>query len=124
MTEEFNFAIKSIPFDEDYHPSENTRITTNFANLARGENRRENLRNALRMIDNRFNALAVWDNPDADRYAVELAIVSVELSFDSASPAFPLIEILKTTILDRSSGKRIDGIAVCNNRATACAAHT
>jgi hypothetical protein len=65
---EFTFSIKSIAFDEDYVPADNTRITTNFANLARGEHRRANLSRALRMIDNRFNALAHWDNPTADRY--------------------------------------------------------
>jgi hypothetical protein len=64
MSEEFTFTVKRVRFDENYRPSDNTRITTNFANLARGQNRRENLRNALRMIDNRFNALAHWDNPN------------------------------------------------------------
>ncbi|MFX6555945.1 putative oxygenase MesX, partial [Acinetobacter baumannii] len=60
MSEDFTFAIKRIRFDENYRPSENTRITTNFANLARGERRQENLRNTLKMIDNRFNDLACW----------------------------------------------------------------
>ncbi len=36
MSKEFTFAIKSICFDEDYRPADNTRITTNFANLAAG----------------------------------------------------------------------------------------
>lgn len=57
------FNITSIIFDENYHPSNSTRLTTNFANLARGESRQENLRNTLNMINNRFNALAHWDNP-------------------------------------------------------------
>ena len=70
MNKEFTFTIKSISFDENYNPSENTRITTNFANLARGEKRQDNLRNTLVMIDNRFNSLAHWDNPKADRYSV------------------------------------------------------
>ncbi|UDF05309.1 DUF1852 domain-containing protein [Asticcacaulis sp. AND118] len=116
MTKDFTFTIKSILFDEDYSPSDNTRITTNFANLARGENRQENLRNALRMIHNRFNALAHWDNPKADRYAVELHIISVEMNIgaEGDSDAFPLIEILKTNILDRHTGQRTEGI-VGNN---------
>ena len=75
MTQDFTFGIKSIAFDENYHPSDNTRITTNFANLARGTSRQENLRNTLRMIDNRFNELAHWDNPKGDRYSVELDII-------------------------------------------------
>ncbi|NLS00827.1 DUF1852 domain-containing protein [Rhizobium sp. P38BS-XIX] len=116
MNNEFTFSIKSLSFDEDYHPSDNTRITTNFANLARGESRQENLRNALRMIDNRFNALAHWDNPKGDRYSVELDIISVEMNIDAKgnNDAFPLIEILKTNIVDRKTNERIEGI-VGNN---------
>ncbi|MBG7618065.1 DUF1852 domain-containing protein [Herbaspirillum sp. AP02] len=116
MTKEFAFAIKSIHFDEDYRPSENTRITTNFANLARGESRQENLRNTFCMIDNRFNALAHWDNPAGDRYHVALEIVSVEMMVagQAAAQGLPLIEILKTTIIDQKTGERIAGI-VGNN---------
>lgn len=116
MSTDLNFTIKSICFDEDYRPAEHTRVTTNFANLARGKSRQENLRNALRMIDNRFNALAHWDNPNGDRYAVELDIISVEMNIDAQgnNDAFPLIEILKTTIVDRKTDERIEGI-VGNN---------
>ena len=63
MSKKFTCSIKSIRFDENYHPSESTRLTTNFANLARGESRQENLRKTLQMINNRFNGLAHWDNP-------------------------------------------------------------
>lgn len=110
---DFTFAIKSVRFDEDYQPSENTRITTNFANLARGKSRQENLRNTFRMIDNRFNALVHWDNPEGDRYAVQLEIISVEMNIggERSSAALPLIEILKTNIIDRKNDKRIEGIA-------------
>ncbi|MCL7713842.1 DUF1852 domain-containing protein [Stenotrophomonas mori] len=116
MNEAFEFSIKSIRFDEHYEPSDSTRLTTNFANLARGQNRAENLRNTLRMIDNRFNNLAHWDNPGADRYSVELEIISAEMKVaaDGRGEAFPLIEILKTTIVDRKAGARIEGI-VGNN---------
>jgi len=116
MSREFTFRIKSTRFDEDYRPSESTRITTNFANLARGESREDNLRNTLRMIDNRFNSLAHWDNPSRDRYSVELDIISVEMAIDTANSgdAFPLIEILKTTVVDNETGERIDGM-VGNN---------
>lgn len=116
MIKTLGFNIKRISFDEDYRPSENTRVTTNFANLARGENRQENLRNALKMIDNRFNALAHWDNPKGDRYSVELEIISVEMRVgaEGNDDAFPLIEILKTNIVDQKTGERIEGI-VGNN---------
>ncbi|ARS52504.1 MULTISPECIES: DUF1852 domain-containing protein [Kushneria] len=113
MNEKFAFNIKSIGFDEHYRPSDSTRTTTNFANLARGEKRQENLRNTLKMINNRFNALAHWDNSEGDRYTVELDIISVEMAVCSAcaSDALPLIEILKTSIVDGKFNKRMEGIA-------------
>jgi hypothetical protein len=114
MNNNFTFTTKSLRFDENYNPSTSTRITTNFANLARGEKRQENLHNALVMIDNRFNSLANWDNPKSDRYAVELDIISVELKIESAGTSFPVIEILKTNIVDKKTNERIEGI-VGNN---------
>lgn len=116
MPPELTFKLKSISFDENYQPSDNTRITTNFANMARGSSRQQNLNNALRMIDHRFNDLAHWDNPTGDRHTVELEIISVEIKMDpqGQDDALPLIEILKTSILDKKADKRIEGI-VGNN---------
>lgn len=116
MTNEFTFKISTTRFDEDYAPSENSRITTNFANLARGEHRHQNLRNALTMINRRFNDLAEWDNGNQDRYEVELEIVSADLQFTAADQdqQFPFLEILDVQILDRLSGIRHPGI-VGNN---------
>ncbi|ELP5692636.1 MULTISPECIES: DUF1852 domain-containing protein [Enterobacter] len=113
MSNAFTFSLKRSCFDENYNPSENTRTTTNFANLARGEKRQQNLRNTLVMMNNRFNALARWDNPKADRYALELDIISVDLHIGAEKP-FPAIEILQTTIIDKKTQERIDGI-VGNN---------
>ncbi|WP_122081635.1 DUF1852 domain-containing protein [Vibrio coralliirubri] len=110
MNKEFNFTIKSISLDENYQPADSTRITTNFANLARGDSRQANLRNALQMIDNSFNALAHWDNPKGDRYSVELEIISVDMDIESNGEVFPSIEVLKTNIVDRKTNERIEGI--------------
>jgi Domain of unknown function (DUF1852) len=116
MADAFTFSITTTPFDEDYTPSESSRITTNFANLARGENRQENLHNALTMINRRFNALAHWDNPNGDRYALELEIVTAKVHFtsDGEERQFPLLEVLDTSIVDRQTGARSHGI-VGNN---------
>ncbi|MFT9025332.1 DUF1852 domain-containing protein [Acetobacter indonesiensis] len=113
MIQDTTFSIHRLRFDENYHPTDRTRLTTNFANLARGESRQENLRNVLRMIDNRFNDLAHWDNAKRDRYTLELEIVSVEmnLAFAGKSGSFPLIEVLYTTIVDKNTNKRIEGLA-------------
>ena len=110
MSNDFTYTIKRISFDEDYHPSNNSRITTNFANLARGESRKENLSNTLRMINGRFNALANWDNPKGDRYSIDLEIISVDIDVEGNGQSFPSIEILKTYINDHIKNKRIEGI--------------
>ncbi|MCP1315524.1 MULTISPECIES: DUF1852 domain-containing protein [unclassified Halomonas] len=114
MSSDLAFSIKQIRFDEEYRPSSNTRITTNFANLARGEKRQENLRNTLDMINNRFNALVQWDNPEGNRYRVELDIVSVDMAVGGEGAPFQIIEILKTRFVDTRTGRRIEGI-VGNN---------
>lgn len=114
MNKEFTYSLERIIFNEDYRPSNSTRITTNFANLARGERRQENLRNALAMIDRRFNALAEWDNPKRDRYSLELEIISVNIDVEGSGRTFPSIEILKTNILDKKTNEIIEGI-VGNN---------
>lgn len=113
MNNALDFIVRRTRFDENYLPADSTRLTTNFANLARGASRQENLRNTLRMIDNRFNSLACWDNPTGDRYAVDIDIISVDIRMqaDGSPDTFPLIEILQTHIFDRSTGQHIDGIA-------------
>ncbi|MBM7454732.1 hypothetical protein HNR62_000561 [Oceanisphaera litoralis] len=116
MSNDFKFSVNSIAFDENYQPADSTRATTNFANLARGESRQKNLRNTLTMINNRFNALVNWDNPRADRYSVELEIISVDMDIDNEGKAhtFPTIEVLKTIIVDHKTKQRTEGI-VGNN---------
>tara|TARA_R110002020_G_scaffold50640_3_gene142800 strand:+ start:644 stop:1636 length:993 start_codon:yes stop_codon:yes gene_type:complete len=112
MANDITFSITTTRFDENYAPSDTSRITTNFANLARGENRRQNLCNALAIIDQRFNDLARGDNPNGDRYSLELEIVSVALQFDDDSEdrEFPLLEVLDVQIVDRRTGERHHGI--------------
>lgn len=107
MTNDCAFSISTTRFDEQYSPSVSSRATTNFANLARGENRQQNLRNAMMMINNRTNELAHWDNPTRDRYRVELDIVSVDLHIAAAGDAgaFPLIEVLDVQIVDTQTGE-------------------
>ncbi|MGP5535263.1 DUF1852 domain-containing protein [Psychrobacter celer] len=110
MTQPFTYTISSIRFDEHYQPADSTRLTTNFANLARGASRQENLRKTLTMINNRFNALAHWDNPHADRYSVEVDIISADLDVEGNGNTFPVIETLQTTIIDHKENTRIDGM--------------
>ncbi|PJG86531.1 DUF1852 domain-containing protein [Conservatibacter flavescens] len=114
MTTPFRCSIKTLRFDENYEPAQSTRLTTNFANLARGERRQENLKNTINMINKRFNDLANWDNPTSDRYSIELDIVSIDMQVQGDADIFPAIEVLKTYIIDHKTGQRLDGI-VGNN---------
>lgn len=106
------FSIEKTRLDETYHPLEGTRLTTNFANLARGENRQQNLRKALTMIDDRCNELARQDNESGDRYSVEIDIVSVSIDLEGEEglASFPVIEMLQTSVVDRHLDRRIEGI--------------
>lgn len=106
---DFSFSIKRIAFNENYKPADSTRLTTNFANLARGDHRKQNLKNALTMMNNRLNDLVYWDNPNADRYELLLDIVSAELHLQGQD--FPTMEILQPTIVDKKTNKHIKGIA-------------
>jgi hypothetical protein len=114
-----DYSIDSTRFDENYRPRSDSRITTNFANLARGEKRQQNLRNTFTMINDRFNELASFTSDaseDANRYEVELDIISVSVDVDGEglNDAVPLIEVLQTTIVDHRTGTRTAGI-VGNN---------
>jgi hypothetical protein len=111
MANDLTFSTTRTRFDEDYSPSDSSRLTTNFANLARGEQRQQNLRNALAMIDRRSNDLASGD-ADGDRYRVELDIVSVSAHFVDQGVAgeFPLLEMLDVAIVDQHTGERHQGI--------------
>lgn len=110
MSQKFACSIKRIRFNENYEPADNTRQTTNFANLARGESRQENLRKTLAMINNRFNSLATVDNPKGDRYSLEIDIISAELDIEGNGNTFPFIETLKSTIIDHQTNERIEGM--------------
>lgn len=110
----FNCSVHSQRFDENYIPPNSTRLTTNFANLARGEAREQNLRNTLHMINQRFNDLANWDNPQGNRYSLELDIISADIDVKGDGNIFPAFEILSTTIIDHQTNQRIAGI-VGNN---------
>ncbi|AUZ04951.1 MULTISPECIES: putative oxygenase MesX [Vitreoscilla] len=110
MSTAFQCSIERIRFDENYQPAGNTRLTTNFANLARGEKRQDNLRRTLAMINNRFNHLACVDNPQANRYSLEIDIVSAKIDIEGNGKTFPFIEMLKSTITDHQTHQRFDGM--------------
>ncbi len=124
----FKFSIHTIGFDDNYQPANNTRITTNFANLARGERRQQNLRKTLAMINQRFNSLVFWDNPLSSRYSLQLDIISVAIQVEGDSAnnhqQFPAIEVVKTTILDHKTGQSIPILCSFRNLSAALSEKT
>ena len=91
MSQAFTFTLKRSCFDENYNPSENTRTTTNFANLARGEKRQENLRNTRAIID-QYKA-------DTGRYPDSLEQL-VEKKYLRELPMDPITESRETWIVE------------------------
>lgn len=112
MNANWIFHSSRTRFDADYAPAPHTRITTNFANLARGADRADNIRRTLAMMNQRLNALAHWDNPRGQRYALELDILSVEMHCADLgiTQPFPLLEWLQPFVWDRHSQRRTAGI--------------
>lgn len=110
MSTTLTFTAERQRFDEYFTPSAQTRLTTNFANLARGAARAANLHRVLRMMDHRFNALAGWDNPRGDRYSLRLEIVTVALTLDGTRIDVPAIEMLHTQVTDHQTGAEHPGI--------------
>src|SRR5699024_7769074 len=114
MNEEFPFRMRQCPSDESYQPAQNTCLPTNVATLGRRKYRQARLRNPLQMIDSRFNSSADWDNPQGDRYSVDIEIISVDLDISGNGDPLPMVEMLETTVVDHRNDKRLEGI-VGNN---------
>ena len=116
MANDFTFSITTTRFDEDYSPSESSRITTNFANLARGELRQQNLRNALAMIRPPIQRPCGLGQPEPGplhrRARDRLRRAAVRRG--GQDQEFPLFEVLDIQIVDRRNGVRHHGI-VGNN---------
>lgn len=112
MTATWIFDTTRTRFDETYAPGRHTRITTNFANLARGSDRAANIARALAMMQKRLNALAHWDNPSGDRYTLALDILSVEMHSPAlgVTQPFPLLEWLQPIVWDCRAQRHIEGV--------------
>jgi len=104
MHQDISFKITRTPFNEHYCVAPTTRITTNFANLARGPYREENICKTLDMISNRCNSLAHWDNSNKNRYSVTLEIVSVFINSGMAPMA---ADVARKKLAALTAGVRI-----------------
>jgi Putative oxygenase MesX len=106
----FGLQKELTPYDVNYRPNPKTRSTTNFANLARGDQREVNLNRLFFMINSRLNSLLSHDNPEHKRYKVHLSILTVRASFGGASTEpFPISEMLHAEVEDTIKKQRLKG---------------
>ena len=103
----FRLFREDTLFDRDYLPAAHTRLTTNFANLARGDDRHDNLCKYFEITERRLNELMRIAGHTSD-YSILLNIVSAFCVFGDDKP-FPVAEMLEATVLDNQSGELLLG---------------
>ncbi|MEM1154590.1 MAG: putative oxygenase MesX [Pseudomonadota bacterium] len=108
----FHLTQEDTVFDSDYLPAAHTRLTTNFANLARGEDRHENLLKYFEIAEQRLNELMLIAGFHG-KYSLKLNIVSAFCAFGNEQP-FPVAEMLEATVVDNTTGEQFLG-ALGNN---------
>lgn len=104
--------ILRTPFDSLYQPADGTRLTTNFANLAKDPlGRVDRLARVLGGMGRRAGELL----GQADRYAMTIEIVRVQIRFEGNDGCwFPIAEMLKARLHDRAQDRLLSGPLGCN----------
>ena len=107
--------LTSTPFDASYVPADHTRLSTNFANLAKDpRGRSERIAAALALIESRFHR-ASGDTDGIDRYRIALDILTVGIRFgDGPADWFPMTETLRCRIHDLQQDCWLPGPIGCN----------
>lgn len=111
----FAVNLTTTPFDASYVPAPHSRLTTNFANLARHPgNRAERITATLARIERRLNCL-LGEPEDSTRYRIRLEILTIAIRFlDGADAWFPMTESLRCRIDDRHLSHQLAGPTGCN----------
>lgn len=97
------FYLKQIPYNVNYKPTQLTRMTTNYANLARGELRQSNIKSVLKIINTKLNKILRQNSSTQERYEIDLFINQIAVRLNSNDEWFPLIEMLGANIIDKNS---------------------
>jgi len=107
--------MSSTPFDAEYVPFSGSRLTTNFANLAKDpHSRSERIGATLSGIGNRFHEL-MGEAKGSSRYQLEWKILTFSIRFpDGNNEWFPMTETLRCVIRDRFLGIDLPGPTGCN----------
>lgn len=107
--------LTSTPFDAGYVPADQTRLTTNYANLAKDpRGRSERIAATLALIDRRFHE-ALGELGGVHRYRLALDILTVGIRFENGPAVwFPMTETLRCRIHDLQQERWLPGPTGCN----------
>jgi len=71
----YNFSFKRTPFNSNYEPDKNSRLTTNFANISKNPSgRKRRIEGVLQEMDKQLNTLLGID----DTFTISIEIISAE----------------------------------------------
>jgi hypothetical protein len=97
------FNLRKIPYNVDYKPDKLTRITTNYANLARGHSRKDNIKFTFELINTTLNKILTPQSFTNLNYKIDLFINQVIVRFHPNDEWFPLVEMLGANVIDNSN---------------------
>jgi hypothetical protein len=108
----YSFSFKRTPFNSDYEPDKNSRLTTNFANLSKNPlGRKRRIEGVLQEMEKQLNALFGID----DTLTITIEIISAEIKFEGdGCDWFPLFEFLDVSITNKKTGEIFEGPFGCN----------
>ena len=107
--------LSTTRLDASYIPTRSSRLSTNYANLAKDPNgRSQRINSLLASINQRFS-LALGNSDDVGRYQIEIDILTINIRFEDMSAQwFPMTETLSCRIYDRVLDRWFFGPKGCN----------
>ena len=107
--------LSTTRLDASYMPASASRLSTNFANLAKDPNNRsQRINSLLARINQRFS-LAIGNLDDQSRYQLEIDILTIHIRFENMTTEwFPMTETLSCRIYDRVLDRWLLGPKGCN----------
>lgn len=108
----YTFSFKRTPFNSDYEPDKNSRLTTNFANISKNPTgSKQRIEGILQEMNKQLNELIETAEP----FKLAIEIVSAEIKFEGDGfDWFPLFEFLDVTITNTLTGETFEGPFGCN----------
>ena len=112
MDSDIFFYLKSTPYDSNYAPTNGTRITTNYANLAKDpDTRQKNITSFLKLVNRDLNQILAGDLC-VNRFEIQISILSIIgqiKQFENVIDELPFIEVMKAQVIDHNDRITFDG---------------